>query len=71
MENTNIPVPQNTLIKSLHEEHPKKVKLIIFFAILLLIVLIALYLLNKNKKQVKVYTPQEKADQMEEVLNKT
>ena len=72
MENTNIPIPpNNNFMDKLHNEHPTKVKLIIIFSVLLLVVLIVLFVLNKPKQPVKVYTPEQKAEQMKEVLDRT
>ncbi len=72
MDNINIPTPpNNNFMDKLHKEHPMKVKLIIIFSILLLVVLIVLFVLNKPKKPVKVYTPEQKAEQMKEVLDRT
>lgn len=76
-ENTNIPpVAPNTNIKtssmdSLYKNHPKKTKAIIILAIVLLLILITLYFLNKQKPPKKIYTTEEKVEQINEVVKRT
>ncbi|OGI78239.1 hypothetical protein A3C57_00880 [Candidatus Nomurabacteria bacterium RIFCSPHIGHO2_02_FULL_33_12] len=69
MENTQnnfntVPSP----IDNLHKEHPNKMKAIIILETILLIVFMVLYFMGQKPEPKKVYTTEEKAQQIEEVI---
>jgi hypothetical protein len=69
MENTQnnfntVPSP----IDNLHKEHPNKMKAIIILETILLIVFMVLYFMGQKPEPEKVYTVEEKAQQIQEVI---